>query len=207
MNRSDNGGTAERSSRTTRPATRTSAEAVVQVVIMLAIGAAAGAASFTHVRAVAAAHGQGGWLAWADAVVLELMSIASGLELRRRRRQHHSVAFPVIVLVCAVALSLAAQVVQAEASVIGWVAAALPALGFLTMVKIALAQTTTPAGRPDLVGDGPGQPWVVPDRADDWDDADRWWVSEATRLSPVTIRSPRSSSYLARSFGTKTGSE
>ncbi len=38
----------------------TGAEAVVQVVIMLAIGAAAGAASFTHVHAVAAAHGQGG---------------------------------------------------------------------------------------------------------------------------------------------------
>jgi hypothetical protein len=186
----------------------TSAEALVQVVIMLAIGAAAGAASFTHVRAVAAAHGQGGWLAWADAVVLELMSIASGLELRRRRRQHHSVASPAIVLVCAVALSLAAQVVQAEASVIGWVAAALPALGFLTMVKIALAQTTpTPAPAADGGWDLPGQLSIVPDRADDWDDADRWWVSEATRLSPVTIRSPRSSSYLARSFGTKTGSE
>jgi hypothetical protein len=81
----DQGGTAELSSRTARRPVRTSAEAVVQVVIMLAIGAAAGAASFTHVRAVAAAHGQDGWLAWADAVVLELMSIASGLELRRRR--------------------------------------------------------------------------------------------------------------------------
>jgi hypothetical protein len=39
-------------------------EGVVQVVIMLAIGGAAGAASFTHVHNVAAAHGQGGWLAW-----------------------------------------------------------------------------------------------------------------------------------------------
>lgn len=46
----------------------------VQVVIMLAIGAAAGAGSFRHVHDVAAAHGQAGWLAWADAVVLELMS-------------------------------------------------------------------------------------------------------------------------------------
>jgi len=31
---------------------------------MLAIGGAAGAASFTHVRNLAAAHGQPGWLAW-----------------------------------------------------------------------------------------------------------------------------------------------
>ena len=108
---------------------RTGAEAVVQVVIMLAIGAAAAAASFTHVHAVTAVHGQGGWLAWANAVVLELMSIASGLELRRRRRHGYSITLPAVVLVCAVVLSLAAQVVEAEPSPIGWIAAALPALG------------------------------------------------------------------------------
>ncbi|MGS2616388.1 DUF2637 domain-containing protein [Micromonospora sp. LZ34] len=128
---------------------------------MLAIGAAAGAASFTHVRNVAASHGQNGWLGWADAVVLELMSIAAGLEIRRRKRHHASAAFPVAVLICAVALSIAAQVVEAEASVIGWIAAALPALGFLVMVKIAMGhapvahpstthRTTDPASPPDV---------------------------------------------------------
>ncbi|MEU5942705.1 DUF2637 domain-containing protein [Micromonospora sp. NPDC047548] len=111
-----------------------------QVAIMLLIGGAAGAASFTHVHDVAAAHGQPGWLAWADAIVLELMSIAAGLELRRKRRLGTSVAFPAAMLVVAVLLSLAAQVVEAEASVIGWIAAALPALGFLAMVKIALGR-------------------------------------------------------------------
>ncbi|WP_435819538.1 DUF2637 domain-containing protein [Micromonospora tulbaghiae] len=110
---------------------------------MLAIGGAAGAASFTHVHNVAAAHGQPGWLAWADAIVLELMSIASGLELRRRKRAYTSTVFPATVLACAVTLSLAAQVVEAEPSVIGWVAAAVPALGFLVMVKIALGRTST----------------------------------------------------------------
>ncbi|WBB47312.1 DUF2637 domain-containing protein [Verrucosispora sp. WMMA2044] len=108
---------------------------------MLAIGGAAGAASFTHVRDVAAAHGQPGWLAWADAIVLELMSVASGLELRRRKRAGVSVVFPATVLACAVTLSLAAQVVEAEPSPIGWIAAAVPALGFLVMVKIALGYT------------------------------------------------------------------
>ncbi|MGN9890419.1 DUF2637 domain-containing protein [Micromonospora sp. L31] len=113
---------------------------------MLAIGGAAAAASFTHVHNVAAAHGQPGWLAWADAIVLELMSIASGLELRRRKRAHTSTVFPASVLACAVTLSLAAQVVEAEPSPIGWIAAAVPALGFLVMVKVALgyAGTTTP---------------------------------------------------------------
>jgi hypothetical protein len=112
---------------------------------MLAIGAAAGAASFTHVHNVAASHGQPGWLAWADAIVLELMSIASGLELRRRRREHTSARFPAVVLGCAVVLSLAAQVVEAEPSPIGWTAAAIPALGFLVMVKVALSHTGGPS--------------------------------------------------------------
>ncbi|MEU6205691.1 DUF2637 domain-containing protein [Micromonospora musae] len=125
-------------------------EGVVQVVIMLAIGGAAGAASFTHVHNVAAAHGQPGWLAWADAIVLELMSIASGLELRRRKRAHTSTVFPATVLACAVTLSLAAQVVEAEPSIIGWVAAAVPALGFLVMVKIALGRTSTAMPAPDV---------------------------------------------------------
>jgi hypothetical protein len=89
------------------------AEGIVQVLIMLAIGAAAGAASFTHVHNVAATHGQPGWLAWADAIVLELMSIASGLELRRRRRVAAPTTFPAIILACAVTLSLTAQVVEA----------------------------------------------------------------------------------------------
>lgn len=123
-----------------RPVRRRSIEGVVQVLIMLAIGAAAGAASFTHVHDVAAGHGQAGWLAWADAVVLELMSVASGLEIRRRKRVHTPVRFPVVVLGVAVSLSLSAQVVDAEASPIGWITAAIPALGFLVMVKIALAQ-------------------------------------------------------------------
>lgn len=107
---------------------------------MLLIGGAAGAASFTHVHDVAAAHGQPGWLAWADAIVLELTSIAAGLELRRNRRLGKSIVFPTTMLTAAVLLSLAAQVVEAEASVIGWIAAALPALGFLAMVKIALGR-------------------------------------------------------------------
>jgi hypothetical protein len=119
-------------------------EGMAQVVIMLVIGAAAGAGSFTHVHDVAAAHGQDGWLAWADAVVLELMSIASGLELRRRKRAHVSVAFPATVMAAAVVLSLGAQVVEAERSALGWIAAAIPALGFLVMVKIALSHAAGP---------------------------------------------------------------
>src|SRR3954454_20399467 len=120
-------------------------EGVVQVVILLTVGGVAAAASFTHVHDVAAAHGQPGWLAWADAVVLELMSIATGLEIRRRTRAGRPTGFVIGVLVAAVVLSLAAQVVQAEPSIVGWLAAALPALGFLACVKIVLARVATVA--------------------------------------------------------------
>ncbi|MFF4937298.1 DUF2637 domain-containing protein [Micromonospora sp. NPDC000729] len=159
--------------------------------MMLAIGGAAGAASFTHVHNVAAAHGQPGWLAWADAIVLELMSIASGLELRRRKRAHTSTVFPATVLACAVTLSLAAQVVEAEPSVIGWVAAAVPALGFLVMVKIALGRTSTamPAStvavadcRPDEYGR------TVPDNG--LNETVRSAVTAGERSSTRTVRPP-----------------
>jgi len=73
-------------------------ERLAQLVIMLVIGTAAGTGSFTHVHDVAAAHGQAGWLAWSDAVVLELMSIAAGPELRRRKRAHTTLGFPAAVM-------------------------------------------------------------------------------------------------------------
>jgi hypothetical protein len=124
------------------------AESVAQVAILLTIGSVAAAASFTHVHNVALAHGQPGWLAWADAIVLELMSIATGLEIRRRARTGRPAGFVIGALVAAAALSLAAQVVEAEPSIVGWLAAALPALGFLACVKIVLSRTVatgTPA--------------------------------------------------------------
>jgi hypothetical protein len=157
-----------------------------QILIMLAIGGAAGAGSFRHVHDVAAAHGQAGWLAWADAVVLELMSVASGLELRRRKRAHESTRFPAAVMSVSVVLSLSAQVVEAERSVIGWVAAAIPALGFLVMVKIALARAgTIPASA--IEADDDGRMLVTdPSRsADTTEQQDAGDQSKADEVDPV----------------------
>ncbi|MBM0255464.1 DUF2637 domain-containing protein [Micromonospora sp. 4G55] len=158
---------------------------------MLAIGAAAGAASFTHVHNVAAAHGQPGWLAWADAVVLELMSIASGLELRRRKRAHTSTVFPASVLACAVTLSLAAQVVEAEPSPVGWIAAAVPALGFLVMVKIALgyANTPTPTTTSPPTDQAPDQTAQTPPSTEQAD-PDRSAGTTRERSTARTVRPP-----------------
>jgi Protein of unknown function (DUF2637) len=126
---------------TTTPDRGEQAEGVVQVAIMLIIGTTAGAASFTHVHDVAYAHGQPDWIGWADACVVELMSLALGLELRRRARTGRPTTFVLTALVFFIAVSLAAQVVEAEPSMIGWLAAALPALGFLVLAKVVLSRT------------------------------------------------------------------
>ena len=120
------------------------AEGAVQVVLMLAVGGLAGAGAFSRVVELAVAHGQPTWLAVADAAVIESMAISAGLEIRRRRRLQLPARFVVAVLVVAVVLSLAAQVAQAERSAWGWTMAAVPALGFLVLAKIALGRTGGP---------------------------------------------------------------
>lgn len=120
-------------------------EGRVQAAIMLTSGGWSAAASWTHVASVAAAHGQGGWLAWADAASLELLSVAAGLDMRRRRRRGKNTTFPTCVLAVAVTLSVGAQLVQAEQSFVGWLAAACPAGVFLVMVKLTLGRMNTPS--------------------------------------------------------------
>jgi len=123
-------------------------EGTVQVVILLAIGLMAAAASFTHVHDLTVAHGQPDWIGWANSVVLELMSIAAGIEIRRRKRNHQPAGFVLAVLIAAVALSLAAQVAEAQPSPWGWTVAALPALGFLALVKIVLGRNPATRDEP-----------------------------------------------------------
>src|SRR5690606_19517665 len=90
-------------------------------------------------------HGQPDWIGWANATVLELISIAVGLEIRRRRRANLPTGrFTVATLAVAVVLSLAAQVADAEPTVWGWIVAALPAAGFLALVKIVLSRPVSP---------------------------------------------------------------
>lgn len=82
----------------------------LQVAVMLAVGAVAAAASWSHVIGLAAAHGQDGWLAVADAAVIESAAVSAGLEMRRRRRSGAPTRAVTVVLVVAVALQLAAHV-------------------------------------------------------------------------------------------------
>jgi Protein of unknown function (DUF2637) len=136
------------------------AENTTQILILLAIGGMAGAASFTHVHDWTMHNsppGTSGWFGWANAVISELTPTAAGLEIRRRKRAHRPVAYPMTVLIAAAALSLTAQVAQATHSPTGWLVAAIPALAFLALTKLLLSRTTTPAGTPHT-----GQPTSAP---------------------------------------------
>ena len=107
----------------------------------------AGAASFTHVHDWTmrnAPPGTGGWFGWANAVISELTPTAAGLEIRRRKRQHRPVAYPMAVLIAAAALSLAAQVAQATAQPHRLALAAVPALAFLALTKLVFSRTAHP---------------------------------------------------------------
>jgi hypothetical protein len=135
-------------STTPTPARR--GESVVQAVIMLGVAGMAGAASFTHVHDWTMHNspaGTGNWFGWANAMVSELIPLAAGLEARRRIRHYGQAgAYPIVLIGAAVALSLTGQFAEATHSISGWLISAVPAIGFLALVKLVLSSprpTTT----------------------------------------------------------------
>ncbi|MEU0150335.1 hypothetical protein [Micromonospora fulviviridis] len=134
----------------------TRAEGVVLVLILLTVAGFAGAASFTHVKDWTLANsptGTGQWFGWANAVISELVPIASLLTIRRRRRAGASIGYPLFLLIAAAGLSLSAQLAVAKPGPSGWLLSAVPALAFMALVKLVLApaptrEDTTPPAEP-----------------------------------------------------------
>jgi hypothetical protein len=115
----------------------------IRVLVTALLGGIGAAAGFSHTHDWAVHHGQTGWLAWADAVVIEGMAIVAGFEVHREHHRpgpHRKVSFPVVVLVTGFGIQMAAQVALAEPSPAGWLLAAMPALGFLVVVKLLMRQ-------------------------------------------------------------------
>ncbi|WP_285497023.1 DUF2637 domain-containing protein [Actinomadura sp. NBRC 104425] len=115
-------------------------------VVVLAGIAAAG--SFTHIRDTAVEHGQGGWMAWAVAVCIDLTCVMAARERQRDKRTGRRtgrLSWPTLVLVGGILLSLAANLAQAEPSAWGWITAATPAGAFLVAVSM-LERRATVAG-------------------------------------------------------------
>jgi hypothetical protein len=137
----------------------------IQILILITIGGMAGAASFTHVHDWTMHHsppGTGGWFGWANAVISELTPTAAGLEIRRRKRHHAPIAYPMAVLIAAAVLSLSAQVAEATPTITGWLVAAVPALAFLALSKLILSRTTTKADQPSAAAADSPSPAGIP---------------------------------------------
>lgn len=115
--------------------------ALVRLAVTVILGGIGAAAGFSHTHDWAAAHGQTGWLAWADAIVIEGMAVVAGFEVHRDHQASRSARLPLTVLVVAFLVQMTAQVAQAEPTPAGWLLAAMPALGFLTVVKLAMRHT------------------------------------------------------------------
>ncbi|GAB3186319.1 hypothetical protein FHX75_12692 [Micromonospora palomenae] len=131
----------------TKPTSGTRLEGVVLVLILLTVAGFAGAASFTHVKDWTLANspaGTGQWFGWANAVISELVPIASLLTIRRRRRAGAPIGYPLFLLLAAAGLSLAAQLAVAKPGPSGWLLSAVPALAFMALVKLVLAPAPTP---------------------------------------------------------------
>lgn len=113
-------------------------ESAVRVVITALVGGIGAAAGFTHTHQAAYDAGQPGWLAWADAVVIECMVVVAGLQLAAKKTTRQRI-FPGAVLVVAFLVQMGAQVSSAPRNFAGWLFAALPALGCLVVAEFALS--------------------------------------------------------------------
>jgi hypothetical protein len=111
---------------------------------VLILAAIAGAGSFTHIRDTAAQHGQGGPMAWAAAVCIDLTCVMAARERQRDKRlgDTRRLSWPALVLAGGVLLSLAANLAQAQPTAWGRIAAATPSGAFLVAVSMLERRAT-----------------------------------------------------------------
>src|ERR1700684_366443 len=100
-------------------------EGRVQIFILVLVAGMAGGASFTHVH---------DWtmhntpprtplaLGWATPIITDLVPAAAGIEIRRRKRQHRPVTYPMTILIADAAISIAVQLADALHTLAGGVA-------------------------------------------------------------------------------------
>ncbi|MEU3455744.1 DUF2637 domain-containing protein [Micromonospora sp. NPDC006766] len=169
-------------------------EGVVLVLIVLIVGGLAGAASFTHVHdwtMVNSPTGTGDWFGWANAAISELLPLAALLTIRRRRRTGGPIGYPMFLLLCAVALSLAAQLAVAKPGLSGWLLSAVPALAFLGLSKLVFSATPAPLPVDEPAGES-GRAEVAADSSDGPAPSDGTDESQAVTVIPdATDEQPR----------------
>lgn len=130
-----------------------SAAAGVTVAVLAGIAAAI---SYSHMRELAAAHGQTGWRAHTFPLSVDGIEIVASLVLLADRRTGRASGWlPWAALAAGTAASLAANVAAAGADLVGRVIAGWPAFALLVAIKL-LSQMLEPrpeTDRPTLVDD------------------------------------------------------
>jgi hypothetical protein len=176
-------------------------ERTVMTAILLGVGAASMAVAWVHVKDWTMHHTAphtGVWVGWVNAAVSELVPIAAGLVIRRRRAAGQGYAMALFVLATFGAFSLAAQVAEAPPSPSGWLLAAVPSLGALAIVKLVLSLPVTapvtaadsrPVTRPDTGAVTSGPAPVL--RADTVPDTRSDTAMPATGTRSALTRTPR----------------
>jgi hypothetical protein len=127
------------------------AEGLFLVLILLAVGVAAGMGSFTHVHDWTMNNspaGTGNWFGWTNAVISELVPVASLLVMRRRRRAGLPVKYPMFLLVTALGLSICAQLAVAKPGLTGSIVSVIPALAFAALAKLVFGKAVAPQQEP-----------------------------------------------------------
>jgi hypothetical protein len=150
--------------------------AVADALPVTVLAVIAGAGSFTHIRATAAEHGQGGPMSWAVAVCVDLTCVMAARERQRDKQAGIPVrrlSWPAVVLAGGVLLSLAANLAQAQPTAWGRIVAAVPPVAFLvavSMIERRAARRPRPvAGQDGAAGEAsaPGRPSPVRDAGDE----------------------------------------
>jgi hypothetical protein len=138
------------------------AAALADTAPVVVLAAIAGAGSFTHIRDTAAQHGQGGPMAWAVAVCIDLTCVMAARERQRDKRHHggtRRMSWPTLVMAGGILLSLAANLAQAQPTAWGRITAATPSGAFLVAVSMLERRATrpgTPPPAPSIPADTPG---------------------------------------------------
>jgi len=132
-------------------------------VTVAGLAGIAGAISYSHMRQLAAAHGDAGWHAHAFPLSVDGVEIVASLVLLADRRTgRRSGWLPWAALAVGTAASLAANIATADADTVSRIIAGWPALALLIAVKLlsGILEHRPPAPVPDLAPDagtgGPG---------------------------------------------------
>jgi len=121
----------------------------VTTAAVLAVAGVAAIASYEHMRALAAAAGEG-WRSWLLPISVDGLAVAASMTMLVRRRAGQCAGvLPWTALLLGLGASLAANVAAAEPTVVGRLVAAWPPVGLLLSYDL-LMQQHGPRGGPGV---------------------------------------------------------